>query len=125
MDLSPQSGPGSNPPQQLEWHQYQACRNMLIFTQTDNRTTGFPIAWLYRFDYLKTDRGEQLTLHLTEHLVTVAGRTLDMLGHQLKQGEGFHVSELLERYQGLQRHERAHIASITIEPVIKPTNENN
>ncbi len=123
MDLSPQSGPGSKPSLQLAWPQYQACRNMLIFTLADNHTIGFPIAWLYRFDYRKDDFKQQLTLHLTEHLVTVVGRTMDVLGHQLTQGEGFHVSEMSERYLGIQRNERAHIASITIEPVVKPTPE--
>ena len=98
---------------------------MLIFTQADASTIGFPLSWLYRFDYRKDGREEKLTLQLTEHRVTVVGRMLGMAVGQLQQGEGFHLSEVAERYQGLLQTENAHIASITIEPVIKPTHENN
>ena len=125
MDLTPKSGHESKLRAQLDRDQYQASRNMLIFTLADASTTGFPLSWLYRFDYRKDGREEKLTLHLTEHRVTVVGRMLNMAVGQLQQGEGFHLSEVAERYQGLQWNENAHIASITIEPVIKPTHENN
>lgn len=125
MELPPKPGHGSKPMTQLDRDQYQASRSMLIFTQADASTIGFPLSWLYRFDYRKDSRGEVLTLHLTEHLVTVVGRMLGMAVGQIQQGEGFHLSEMPERYQGLQRKEGAHIASITIEPVTKPNHENN
>ena len=125
MDLAPKSSHESKPKTQLDHDQYQARRNMLIFTQADASTIGFPLSWLYRFDYRKDGCEETLTLHLTEHLVTVVGRMLGMAVGQLQQGEGFHLSEVPERYKGLQRHEDAHVASITIEPVIKTNHENN
>lgn len=125
MELPSKSGHGSKLKTQLDRDQYQASRSMLIFTQADASTIGFPLSWLYRFDYRKDSRGEVLTLHLTEHLVTVLGRMLGMAVGQLQQGEGFHLSEVPERYQGLQRNEDAHIASITIEPVTKTKHDNN
>ena len=125
MDLTPKSDHGSKLKTQLDRDQYQASRSMLIFTWADVSTIGFPLSWLYRFDYRKDGREEKLTLHLTEHLVTVVGRMLGIAVGQLKQGEGFHLSEVPERYQGLQRKEDAHVASIAIEPVTKPTHENN
>lgn len=125
MELPSKSGHGSKPKTQLDRDQYQANRSMLIFTQADASTIGFPLSWLYRFDYRNDSRGEVLTLHLTEHLVTVVGQMLGMAVGQLQQGEGFHLSEVPERYKGLLRNEDAHIASITIEPVIKPTHGNN
>ena len=125
MDLFPKSGHESKPKTQLDHDQYQASRNMLIFTQADAGTIGFPLSWLYRFEYRKDGRSEKLTLQLTEHLVTVTGRMMSIAVWQLQQGEGFHLSEMPERYQGLQRNEDAHIASITIEPVIKSPHENN
>ena len=125
MDLSPKSGHESKPKTQLGHDQYQASRNMLIFTQADASTIGFPLSWLYRFEYRKDGRGDKLTLQLTEHLVTVTGRMMSIVLWQLQQGEGFHLSEVPERYQGLQRNADAHIASITIEPVTKPPHENN
>lgn len=125
MELPPKSGHGSKPKTQLDRDQYQASRSMLIFTRADGSTIGFPLSWLYRFDYRKDGREEKLTLHLTEHLVTVVGRMLGMAVGQLQQGEGFHLSEVPERYKGLQRNEDAHIATITIAPVTKPNHENN
>ncbi|MDI1336455.1 MAG: hypothetical protein PSU94_09780 [Lacunisphaera sp.] len=98
---------------------------MLIFTQADASTMGFSLSWLYRFEYRKDGRGEKLTLQLTEHLVTVTGRMMGNAVWQLQQGEGFHLSEGPERYEGLHRNEDAHIASITIEPMTKPNHENN
>lgn len=98
---------------------------MLIFTQADASTIGFSLSWLYRFEYRKVGRDEKLTLQLTEHLVTVTGRMMGIAVWQLQQGEGFHLSEVADRYQGLQRKEDAHIASITIEPLLKPNHENN
>jgi len=125
MDFAPKPGHESKPKTELDRGQYQASRNMLIFTQADASTSGFPLSWLYRFDYQKNGREEKLTLHLTEHQVTVVGRMLGMPAGQLQLGEGFHLSEVAERYQGLQRNEDAHITSITIEPVTKPNHESN
>lgn len=96
-----------------------------MFTQADGTTVGFPLSWLYQFDYRRNERGETFVLHLTEHVVTVTGRTLSVLEDQLKKGEGFHVSEPAERYASIQLNEQAHIASITIEPLVKPVHENN
>lgn len=125
MDLAPKSDHESKPKTQLNRDQYQASRNMLIFTQADASTIGFSLSWLYRFEYRKVGRDEKLTLQLTEHLVTVTGRMMGIAVWQLQQGEGFHLSEVADRYQGLQRKEDAHIASITIEPLLKPNHENN
>ena len=125
MGLFPKSDHESKPKTQLSRDQYQASRNMLIFTQADAGTIGFSLSWLYRFEYRKDGRSEKLTLQLTEHLVTVTGRMMSIALWQLQQGEGFHLSEMPERYQGLQRKEGAHIASITIEPVTKPNHDNN
>jgi hypothetical protein len=125
MELPSKSGHGAKPKTHLDRDQYQANRSMLIFTKADASTIGFPLSWLYRFDYRKDGHGEVLTLHLTEHLVTVVGRMLGMAVGQLQQGEGFHLSEVPERYQGLQRNQDVHVASITIEPMTKPNHDNN
>ena len=109
----------------LERHHFQECRSLLAFTRADGRTTGFPLSWLYRFDYRKDEGDEQFTLLLTEHRVTITGLGLGALEDQLKKGEGFHVMELPERYTGIQRNEKAHVTSIAIEAVTKPNPESN
>ncbi len=125
MALKSKPGREPMPPSRLERHHFQECRGLLMFTQADGTTVGFPLSWLYQFDYRKDERGETFVLHLTEHVVTVTGRTLGVLEDQLKKGEGFHVSEPAERYASIQRNEQAQIASITIEPLVKPMHENN
>lgn len=125
MNLKPQPGRESTESLRLERHHFDECRSLLVFTTADRRTSGFPLSWLYRFEHRIEEREERFILHLTEHTVTVIGRGLDVLEFQLKQGEGFHVKELAERYTSIQRNEKAHIASITVEPVSKPNHQTN
>ena len=99
---------------------FTAARHLLLFTQADGTTTGFPPAWLYQVKSRQDAQTETLTFTLTEHRVTVTGRGLDRLLGQLKDGEGFHASAQPERYSILRQGNQAHISSITIEP-LSPT----
>lgn len=124
MDLKPRRpGETSTQPARMERPQFEECRGHLVFTLADGATTGFPLSWLYRFDYRKDEAGERFLLHLTDHRVTVQGKGLVTLEDRLKNGEGFHISELPDRYLSIRRSDKAHIDHITIEPTAGVTNE--
>ena len=125
MDLKPRRpGEANAQPARLERPQFEECRGHLVFTLADGATAGFPLSWLYRFDYRKDQAGERFSLHLTEHRVTVQGKGLAILEERLKDGAGFHLSELPDRYLSIKRSDKAHIDHITIEPVTGATNDN-
>lgn len=126
MDLKPRRpGETSTQPARLERPQFEECRGHLVFTLADGATVGFPLSWLYRFDYRKNQAGEQFSLHLTEHRVTIQGKGLVILEDRLKDGAGFHLSELPDRYLSIRRSDKAQIDHITIEPTAGATDATN
>ena len=104
---------------------YGDSRHLLLFTQADGTTTGFPITWLYQVRRETRAGQDRLTIFLTEHRVTLEGRMMDRLLDQLRIGEGFHASERPERYASIQRSEDAYISKITIEPLSPQVHQGN
>ena len=126
MDLQPRRpGETSTQPARMERPQFEECRGHLVFTLADGTTTGFPLSWLYCFDYRKDEAGERFLLHLTDHRVTVQGKGLMTLEDHLKNGEGFHLSELPDRYLSIRRSDKANIDHIAIEPMAGVTDDTN
>ncbi len=113
LQSQPNRGPASAV--RVERLDFEECRALLVFTLANGRTTGFPISWLYRFEHRAENREERFVMNFTEHTVIVSGQGLDALEARLKEGGGFHLKAMAERYASIQRNERAHIAGITIE----------
>ena len=104
------------PPPTLAGPFFEHCRTLLVFTLADRRTVGFPLSWLYQYDYRRGEEADTFTLVLTEHRITVAGLHLGAMEDRLQEGEGFRAKELPARYQGTLRPGEPHISRITIEP---------
>lgn len=112
-------------PASLDSFCYGESRHLLLFTQADGTTTGFPITWLYQIRRETCAGQDRLTIFLTEHRVMLEGRMMDRLLDQLRMGEGFHASERPERYASIRRSEDAYISKITIEPLSPNVHQGN
>ena len=88
----------------------------LLLTQTNGASDGFPLTWLYHWQWSSRAEDERLVLTLTEHRVTIHGRNLGLITEKLSQGTGLHLKVKGERYQGLLQSGQTLITEITIEP---------
>jgi hypothetical protein len=88
----------------------------LVLTQLDGTTEGFPLTWLYRWQWRKELGHEVLTLTLTEHKVTIHGRHLDRIMEHLRNNHGLHLQIKDERYFNLVKRDVIRISTITVEP---------
>lgn len=93
----------------------------LILTQPDGTTDGFPLSWLYRWQWRRQATDEVLTLTLTEHEVTLCGVHLDRILEHLRRHHGLHLCTKDERYYSLYGQEALRISSITIKPHSRST----
>ncbi len=88
----------------------------LILTQQNGATEGFPLTWLYRWQWKKQTTDELLILTLTEHEVMIHGKDLERIIEFLSKGTGLHLKVKDDRYQGLLRPNETHITHITVQP---------
>ena len=88
----------------------------LVLTQLDGTTEGFPLTWLYRWQWRKELGHEVLTLTLTEHKVTIHGRHLDRIMEHLRNNHGLHLQIKDERYFNLVKRDVIRISTIAIQP---------
>ena len=88
----------------------------LVLTQLDGTTEGFPLTWLYRWQWRKELGHEVLTLTLTEHQVTIHGRHLDRIMEHLRNNHGLHLQIKDERYFSIVKRDVIRISTITIQP---------
>lgn len=88
----------------------------LVLTQLDGSTEGFPLTWLYRWQWRKELGHEVLTLTLTEHQVTIHGRHLDRIMEHLRNNHGLHLQIKDERYFSMVKRDVIRISTITVQP---------
>jgi hypothetical protein len=88
----------------------------LILTQTNGATVGFPLTWLYRWEWKKQTPDELLILTLTEHEVMIHGKNLELISEPLSKSTGLHLRVKEDRYQSLLQPDAILITRITIGP---------
>ena len=88
----------------------------LILTQLDGTIEGFPLTWLYRWQWRSSATHELLILTLTEHEVTIHGQHLDEVAKHLSDSKGLHLRIKDARYQSLMRPNEILITTITVQP---------
>ncbi len=88
----------------------------LILTQLNGAAEGFPLTWLYRWQWRSSATHELLILTLTEHEVTIHGKHLDKVAKLLSDGKGLHLQIKDARYQSLMRPHEILITTITVQP---------
>ena len=87
----------------------------LILTQLDGTTDGFPLTWLYRWQWRKEPSHEVLTLTLTEHQVILHGKHLDRIIEHLRNNHGLHLQIKDDRYFSMTGKDPIRISTITIQ----------
>ena len=98
----------------------------LVLTQLDGTTEGFPLTWLYRWQWRKQPTHEILTLTLTEHEVTIHGEHLDRIMEPLRNNHGLHLIIKDDRYFSIYGNDVIRISAIKIKPNAQvPQNEPN
>ena len=88
----------------------------LILTQLDGTTEGFPLTWLYRWQWRKEPSHEVLTITLTEHQVILHGKHLDRIMEHLRNNHGLHLQIKDERYFNLVKRDVIRISTVTVQP---------
>ena len=125
IDFYPGTGPTSatrdsssehSPSLDLGCCQSDDRHRTLVLTQLDGTTEGFPLTWLYRWQWRKELGHEVLTLTLTEHKVTIHGRHLDRIMEHLSNNHGLHLQIKDERYFNLVKRDVIRISAITVQP---------
>lgn len=89
----------------------------LILTQADGATEGFPLTWLYRWQWKKETTDELLILTLSEHEAIIRGKNLEILLEALGRNTGLHLRAREERYQSLLLPHETLISCITVRPI--------
>jgi hypothetical protein len=88
----------------------------LILTQADGASEGFPLTWLYHWEWMTRGTHEQLVITLTDHEATIRGKNLSRIIEALSKGTGLHLRVRDERYQSLVRTNALLITHITVQP---------
>ncbi len=91
----------------------------LILTLANGATEGFPLTWLYRWQWKKQTTDELLILTLTEHEVMIHGKNLELITEPLSKSTGLHLRVKEDRYQSLLQPDAKLITHITIKPTTK------
>lgn len=87
----------------------------LILVQQDGALEGFPLTWLYRWQWHPAATQERLTISLTDHEVAIDGKHLDRVAELLSNGKGLRLQIKDARYQSLLRPNEILITSIAIQ----------
>ncbi|MBI5770286.1 MAG: hypothetical protein HZA93_21100 [Verrucomicrobia bacterium] len=123
MTLKPKSPDigEANIPRLLSSHEPGCCTSedshrSLVLTQMDGATEGFPLTWLYRWQWRSSATHELLILTLTDHEVTIHGKHLDGVTELLSNGKGLHLRIKDARYQSLMRPNEILITTINVQP---------
>lgn len=88
----------------------------IILTLANGATEGFPLTWLYRWQWKKQTTDELMILTLTEHEVTIHGKNLELITEPLSKSTALHLRVKDERYQSLLQPHAPLITHITIRP---------
>lgn len=91
----------------------------LVLSPGDGDTVGFPLTWLYRWQWKVQAPLELLTIALTEHEITISGLNLGLAVEHFTSGKGFHLRVKDDRYQSLLGPHEMRITAITIQPHTK------
>ncbi len=91
----------------------------LILVQRNGAVEGFPLTWLYRWQWRPSATQERLAISLADHEVTIHGKQLDRVAELLSNGKGLRLQIKDTRYQSLLRPNEILISTITIQPNAK------
>jgi hypothetical protein len=114
-NLKPQHGRTAPEVKLLGYSALSEARAFFAFTVAAGKTVGFPLSWLYRYEYCEDDDLETMRLYFGEHRVVVRGCPLRELQEHLHKGQGFHLRVTADRYQAMQQMEKSYIQSIEID----------
>ena len=101
---------------ELECYTTDDHHRCIILTQADGATEGFPLTWLYHWEWISQGTYEQLVITLTDHEATIRGKNLSRIIEALSKGTGLHLRVRDERYQSLVRTNALLITHITVQP---------
>mgnify|MGYP001616536127 CR=1 FL=1 len=91
----------------------------ILLTQTNGAIDGFPLTWLYRWQWNEETTGEQIVITLTEHEILIQGKNLETITALLTKGTGFHLRMIDERYQTMLSPNATLITQLTVKPLSK------
>jgi hypothetical protein len=119
------AAPGDDASSEPAFHaEADCCTNdehhrCLILTLADGTTEGFPLTWLYHWEWITQGTHERLVITLTEHKATIRGKNLSRTIEALSKGTGLHLRVKDERYQSVLRTNALLITHITVQPHTK------
>lgn len=88
----------------------------LLLTQANGATDGFPLTWLYRWQWNEQLTDERIVITLTEHEILIQGKNLDPITALLAKGTGLHLRTVDERYHASISPNAALITQLTVKP---------
>ena len=97
----------------------------LLLTQLDGTTDGFPLTWIYRWQWRQHANHESLIITLSEHEIEICGKNLHATEEYLSKGRGIHFRVKDDRYLKLQGNHLTQISSINVKPTVQRIPEPN
>lgn len=91
----------------------------ILLTQANGAIDGFPLTWLYRWQWNEQTTGEQIVITLTEHEILIQGNNLEPITALLTKGTGLHLRMIDERYQTMLSPNATLITKLTVKPLNK------
>lgn len=91
----------------------------ILLTQANGGIDGFPLTWLYRWQWNEQPTGEQIVITLTEHEVLIQGKNLEPITTLLTKGTGLHLRMIDERYQSMLSPNATLITKLTVKSLTK------
>lgn len=91
----------------------------ILLTQTNGAIDGFPLTWLYRWQWSEQTTGEQIVITLTEHEILIQGKNLEPITALLTKGTGLHLRMIDERYQTMLSPNATLITKLTVKSLAK------
>ncbi len=91
----------------------------LLLTHAAGVTDGFPLTWLYRWQWSEQPTEERIVVTLTEHEILVRGKNLEPISSLLAKGIGLHLRTIDERYHATLSPNATLITNLTIKPIAK------
>lgn len=91
----------------------------ILLTEANGAIDGFPLTWLYRWQWNEQTTGEQIVITLTEHEILIQGKNLEPITALLTKGTGLHLRMIDERYQTMLSPNATLITQLTVKPLTK------
>lgn len=91
----------------------------ILLTEANGAIDGFPLTWLYRWQWNEETTGEQIVITLTEHEILIQGKNLEPITALLSKGTGLHLRMMDERYQTMLSPQATLITKLTVKPLTK------